>query len=35
MEFFRKNQKVIVIVIAVTFIGFTIAPVIMSMITMK
>lgn len=35
MEFFRQNQKVIIIVIAVTFIGFTIAPVIMSMLTMK
>lgn len=35
MEFFRQNQKAIIIVIAVTFIGFTLAPVIMSMLTMK
>lgn len=31
MEFFRKNQKVIIIIIAVTFIGFMLAPLLMAM----
>ena len=32
MEFFRENKKRIILVIAITFIVFTIAPIIMTMI---
>ena len=35
MEFFRKNQKIIVGIIAIAFIIFMLAPVILSFVAMS
>ncbi len=35
MEFFRKNQKIIVGIIAISFIIFMLAPVILSFVAMS
>ncbi len=33
MEFFRNNQKIIIIIIAVTFVGFMIAPILFALLS--